>query len=356
MAKLDPNSPDAIRLYLFSAALVSAFLLTFFLVVPSMKNSCVWFKSGCTSITVVRGGDNSLWVTMTGSPYAYFYDGYNSIYAYGQQLSGTCPKGVVTGATTEPVASEPVASAFCYKWVSNPNDATQPLMCVNYNSQCVQFPTTVTSADGTKAYSCDGGKTTTSQPVCCKEETLPPEYALQCSKAMRMVSTAEGTKFTCDPVSSTSPVLVDTNQCCVATPACPKTADGLFQQCTKVPQFDWDKNQYTCDNGATYTDSPACCTCSAEFVAYTYGGTASAEGNIFEPVFAVDARTMQVVSSNRGVVCGLKRDIASSQFSAYRKEHTLDLKVRVEDATTGLNVYQIFDVLKKKRIFNPPSA
>lgn len=358
MAKLDPNSPDAIRLYLFAAALVSAFLLTYFLVVPSMKNACVWFTSGCTSITVVRGDDNRLWVTMTGSPYAYFYDGHNTIYAYGQHLSGSCPKGVVTGATTAPVESEPVPTAFCYKWVKNPEDETQPLVCVNYNAQCTVFPATITNADGTKVYSCDGGKTTTPEPQCCKEETLPPESALQCSKAMRMVKTASGeTKFTCDPVSSTTPVLVDTNTCCVPTPPCPKTADGLFQQCSKVPSFNWDENKYSCEGGSAFTDSPDCCECTAEFKSYTYGGTSSAEGDIFEPVFAVDAQTMKVVTSNRGVVCGLKRDIASSQFEPYRAEHTVDLSVRVDaNSTAGLNVYQIFDVLKKKHIFNPPSS
>ena len=145
MAVLDPKSPDAIRLYLFFGAMVSAFLLTYFLVVPAMKNACVWFTSGCTNITVVRGDDNRLWVTMNGSPYAYFYDGRKYIYAYGQALQGSCPKGVASGATAEPVASPPVPTAFCFKWSANPDDSTQPAVCVNYNAMCTKFPTTITT-------------------------------------------------------------------------------------------------------------------------------------------------------------------------------------------------------------------
>ena len=358
MAVLDPKSPDAIRLYLLFGAIVSAFLLTYFLVVPSMKNACVWFTSGCTNITVVRGDDNRLWVSMTGSPFQYFYDGHNTIYAYGQALQGTCPQGVSTGATSEPVPSEPVPGAFCYKWMLNPSDATQPAVCVNYNAQCVKFPATVTKEDGSKVYSCNSGSTTTAEPVCCAEETLPPEKALQCSKAMRIVTLPDGsTKFTCDAVNTADPVYSDVNVCCAPTPACPKTADDRFQQCTSVPTFDWDANKYTCDGGQTFKDDPTCCACSADFVSYAYGGESSASGDVFEPVFAVDARTMQVVTSNRGIVCGLKRDIAAHEFDAYRGDHTLTVEVRAaEDSTTGLNVYQIFDVLKKKRVFNPPPA
>lgn len=360
---LDPKSPDAVRLYVLVGAALAAFLLTYFLVVPSMKNACMWFQSGCTAITVVRGDDNRLWVTAPGSPFTYFFDGHKYIYAYGPQLQGMCPRGVVSGVSAEPQKTQ-VTSPFCFKWANNPADSSQPAVCVNYNAECAQFPTAYPGTGGTGGgdstqYSCNGGTTRSPVAACCQEQTLPPERALQCSKAARSSAKADGSlQYTCDNITYS-----DSSQCCVSTPPCPKTADGRFQQCTKLPQFDWGVGRYTCDGGQTFTDSAECCAgaCSPDFVSLEYGGVTDASGDVFEPLFAMDAATMRTVDTDRGVVCGLRRDIASATFEPYRAAHTVSVRFRPPpltststSKTSGLDAFQIFSVLKARGIFKQP--
>jgi hypothetical protein len=325
MARLDPRSPDAIRIYILLAGAVVGFLLAFFLIVPILQSSCTWFTSRCTQVTVQRGADNALLVTV--GPYQYFYDGKNYIYAYGDSLAGECPAQVVSGVLPLPVISPPLAN-FCFRWRPTPDD---PACQAGDDSKCAVCDQMVQQvcaraaaevAPSTGKYSCDGGKTVVPAGTCC--DTIPP--------------------------------CVDPKQQCMLTAPATQQADGSFtcaqgkldgEVCDLAPQYVAGKG-YTCNSGTSYTPSPQCCLCSSSFTQVTHPGTTDAL-NLFEPVFVVDAKAMRLLPTNRGIMCGVRQEVVAQQFVQSKRER---VNVNVPVAESGLDIYQVFDVLKKKQVFH----
>lgn len=325
MAKLDAKSADAIRLYMMLGGAVAGFLLSYFLLVPILKNTCTWFTSRCSSVSVQAGADNSLLIT--APPYQYFYDGVQYIYAYGDSLAGTCPQAIADGVQPQPVIAKPISS-FCFRWKVTPDDpeclAGNKDKCVVCAEPLQQLCARAPTATPTGAFTCDDGKTLIDSPACC--EYVPPcANGAQCNVTVPAAQQADGS-YSC------AKGVLDGNVCDVST----KYVAG---------------KGYTCDQGKTFTDKPVCCDCTSSFQAVTYAGTTSAV-NAYEPVYTVDARAMKLLPQNQGVACGLKRNIVQEMFKSSPSQ---PVKVTLSSNNTMLNIYQVFDVLRANGIFRPPS-
>lgn len=328
MVKLDPRSPEAIRLYMLASAAVTSFLLTYFLVVPILKDTCTWFTARCTRVTVQVGKNNTL--LLSAPPYTYYYDGVQYIYAYGDNLAGSCPQVIVSDAQPDPVISPPINS-FCFRWKPTPDD---PACLAGDDSKCAK---------------CEGAP-----------PTLLPGGV--CARAADPVPGT--TKFTCDGQSE-----VDTQVCCDFIPPCPdgdqcllavpatRGADGKLScekgtldgdVCNVRPVY-VSGSGFTCD-GKTFTPTPECCACTGAFQQVTFAGKIDAV-NMYQPVFAVNAKTMALVPENNGVLCGLNHNIALEQFKGVKEQ---DVKVKLPVKNTTLDIYQVFGVLEKTGVFRRP--
>lgn len=323
MAKLDPRSADAIRLYMFVSAAVAGFLIAYFLVVPIMKNTCTWFTARCTQVVVQRGANNALLVTV--GPYQYYYDGVKYIFAYGNNLAGSCPAQVVSGIQPSPVISQPLPN-FCFRFKPTPDDpgcvagdTTKCAVCAQpIEETCVRAAMPLPGAPG--KFTCDG-KTPLDTQICC--ETLPPCPETQQCVLSEVATRAPDGSFSCD------------------------TGTLSGEICDLTPRYVANKG-YTCNNGQTFSVQPQCCKCTSTFQQVTNSGTTDAV-DIFEPTFVVDAQSMKVMPINGGIMCGVKQSVVTQMF-ADRKREALNLTVPVQAA--GLNVYQVFDTLKQQGVLH----
>lgn len=191
MAKLDPKSPDAIRIYLLLAGAVVGFLFGFFLIVPILKDTCTWFTARCSQVAVQEGDGNSLLVSV--GPYKYYYDGVKYIYAYGDELNGSCPRGIASNLSPNFLPA-PVQPNFCYRWKPTPDDpeclggkqdkcavcdqtleqmcATacapggDPEQCANCNNVITQICARYAKPVGDGKFTCDGTTMLDAQECC----------------------------------------------------------------------------------------------------------------------------------------------------------------------------------------------
>lgn len=286
---MDPRGPEAIKLYMMAGGLVAGCVVGLVIVLV-LTNTCTWFDARCTQLSVKAGPGNTLLVT--SGRFTYFYDGRRYIYAYGTNLSGTCPDKVFTGASATPVPFGTPVPNFCFSATTNEQGQ---VVC---NDPVAQKCARMSAPLPTGKYSCDDGDTTTDSPVCCA--TVKP---------------------------------------------CPQPD----QQCVTPPTYDPATRKYKCGNQVY--DAPECCECSSAFQQSGFAGQITARGNLYEPVFTVDAKSMQIVPYNGGVVCGMARSYVQQQFVDVKPT---SLSVNVPISTSNLNVYQLFDVLKRKGIFVPP--
>lgn len=318
MSRLGPKSPDAIRIYLLLAGATAGFLMAFFLVVPLLKSTCTWFTARCVSVRVQEGENNTLLVT---TPHAtYFYDGTQYIFGYGNYLPGTCPQVIASGTSATPTVT-PSQDGICFWYKDTPDD---PACQAGDESKCSQ----------------------------CSMDAPP-----LCARAASQLPTG---KFTCD---GTTPL--DTQECCAYTAPCPPNQRCVASQaasltggkcpngrlvdtdlCDFMPQYQEGRG-YTCD-GVLFTPQPQCCLCSGSVHNVAYPGVTDAQGNIFEPTFAVNAASMQLLPVNQGVVCGLQRGIVLSQF---RDKPTRNVKLALPRDSSAPDIYQVFDVLRRNGIF-----
>ena len=293
---MDPRGPEAIKLYMMAGGIVAGCLVGLVIVLV-LTNTCTWFDARCTQLSVKTGPGNTLLVT--SGRFTYFYDGNRYIYAYGTNLSGTCPDKVFSGASATPVPVGAPVPKFCFSATTNEQGeivCSDPVL-----QQCAR--TSPKLANG--KYSCDGGQTQLDAPVCCGNVEPCP-----------IIQTADG----------------------------PQT-----QQCVTPSTYDAATTKYRC--GDDLYDVAKCCECSPQFQQSGFAGTTTARGDLYEPVFTVDAKTMQIVPYNGGVVCGMARSYVQQQFADVKPT---SLSVNVPISTSNLNVYQLFDVLKRKGVFVPP--
>jgi len=354
---IKPDSPPAIFLYVFFTALLLGLVIGY-LVIGVLRNTCTWFNARCANVQVIMGAGNTLLVKFinpnkNGVNTTYFYDG-NNIYAYGDVLMGTCPGEIVTGLSATPVNS-PTNSNFCFEWQPN-TDPTKPSVCITMGSSCSrispQIQNTRTGApvtiDPPPQYSCDNGSTISLVPICCEQST-----STYCARMAEYNNNKDTPGYSCGKGTE----ITENTRCCVTVPelTCENTADNQSQTCVQLPinhlpnQDPFPDNKYTCDNGATFQDEIKCCKCSPDFTVATYPGTIEAV-HIYEPVFAVSAKTMTLIST--APLCGMRQNLVEQQFSdpAYNK---IQLTINIPVTNNSLDVYQIFNVLQKKGIFKP---
>ncbi len=298
------DSPTAIRLYVFFAALLIGVLLGVFVIVPSLRRTCTWFTSRCSTIEVTTvPNSRMLRVRNARSGQTYVYDG-TYIFSYGVNVPGTCPTAITTGTSPTPLPL-PTIDNFCYVMKYTPDDPECKAGNVSKCAQCAS-PTT------------------------------------QCARLSTWNEAKGG--YMCNP-SSRSEVATGSPTCCATITGCTNGA-----QCTQPPTYNATTNRYACGNITSTT--PKCCKCSAAFTPITYGGTTQASGDILQPVYAIDASTMNVVDRGNGVVCAPSERVMSGTFSG---GSTQSVRITVPDGQRGLDVYQIFDVLQKRGLFVPPS-
>lgn len=351
MAKLDPKSPDAIRIYALIGGVVAGFVIAFFLVVPILRDTCTWFTARCVGVTVQQGEGNELLVTV--GKYRYFYDGVNYVYAYGDNLPGQCPDGIVSNVSPVPLPG-PTQANFCFRWKPTPDDPEcQPPDKTDKCAACVQTVAeecATACAPGGDAAACDACQSVSNR------------------NCVRFASPVAGTsKFTCNGTD-----MVDAQVCCnylepcdnvldqcVVTELATQQPDGSFvcargrqegSSCNLTPQYVAGKG-FTCDNGSSFSPVAKCCLCTKSFTPTAFTGAVDAAGAVFQPVYTLDAGAMALLPVNSGVACGLNETIVATKF-ANQKRVTVPMKVPLKDG--ALDVYQVFNVLKQRNIFKAP--
>jgi hypothetical protein len=68
-----------------------------------------------------------------------------------------------------------------------------------------------------------------------------------------------------------------------------------------------------------------------------------------EPVFAVDATTMELLPANNGIYCAKKLSILIN--NDFKDQAVKQFKFSVPTNNNEFNIYQVFEILKKKNIF-----
>lgn len=300
-----PDSPTAIRLYVFFAALLAGGLVGYFVAVPALRKTCTWFTSRCSTIEVTSvPGSRMLRVRNLRSGQTYVYDG-TYIFSYAGHLAGTCPRTITYGTSPEPLTT-PTLSNFCYSFTPTPTDP-----------ECVAGNTLKCSKCASPAY--------------------------QCARLSTWNEAKGG--YMCD-FNSTTEVPTTSFTCCAGVTGC---ASG--EKCAVGPTYDAATKKYACGN--TKTDDARCCSCMSTFHATVYGGTTQASGDILTPVYAIDASTMQITDRGNGVVCAPSERVMAGAFTAGT---TKTVSINVPDGQPGLDVYQIFNVLQKQGLFTPPNG
>jgi hypothetical protein len=197
------------------------------------------------------------------------------------------------------------------------------------------------TADGKAKYQCPG-KAATDQPECCTQ-VPDTDIALQCVRISDEVVLENGTTaYTCDGGNTTT----DTFRCCENVLPCANSGT-----CAQFPQFDYTTRKYTCTATGTVSDKPQCCSCTDTYIGAVIPGTEYASGQIFQPVFAVDAKTMKLISVNHGIVCGMKRPLVEAQFQGMP---TVKVHVNIPITESAVDIFQLFDVLQRQGVFKPP--
>lgn len=301
--QMEPTSPTAIRIYLFLGALISGALIAWFVIIPAMRNTCFWFTSRCAFVEVSTAPDGkSLLVTNPASGKSYVYDG-SYIFSYGNNVPGVCPRVVATGTSPLPVTGA-AQTNFCFRMEPTPDD---PACLAGDESKCAK----------------------------CTSSNM------QCARASKYIAALD--KFSCDGGVTTT----DTAQCCAQVTGCESGG-----QCLLMPTYNETTKKYSCGGTSTPTTTPVCCNCSRAFQPVGFSGSTQAQGDILKPVYAIDAATMTVTGRGDGVVCAPQANIMMARFNGVQPE---TVKINVPADAKGLDVYQIFDVLKKRGTFIPPS-
>lgn len=102
---------------------------------------------------------------------------------------------------------------------------------------------------------------------------------------------------------------------------------------------DVDGNSY-CSLPSTKTSTPA-----------VFDGTPVASGGAFEPVFVLNAYSMQVLPQK--TACALSRPIVQNIFKTVAP---VTLKYNIPADGNPLDVYQLFGLLQERDVFIPPSS
>lgn len=220
------------RTYFSICALGGGIAIGLFLIVPILRQNCVFFKSRCAAVTFQLGPDNSLLVRDKTTGFTYWYDGQKYIIAYGNNLPGRCPSLVTVNGTGETIQISPPIAA--------------------------------------------GAGCTRISPDPCED--------------------AEGNPF-----------------------------DG-----TKLADGSW-----------------CCGTNDAPLVPVSVAGATVASGkHVFTPAFAVDSKTMELVDGN--YLCAKPIQDVARSFSTHPVRN---LTYAIPDGDFTLDIYQTFDLLKRRGIF-----
>jgi hypothetical protein len=236
-SKSQATGVTAVKIYLSIAAILAGAIVGLYLVVPIMKHNCVWFTTRCDRITIKVGPDNSLLIIDKRTGFTYYYDGNAYLFAYGDNLPGSCP--TIEG--------------------------------VNVTGDLV--------------------------PI---SKTLPP------GTACLRVAAGDVCEYPEDGKEHESTVLEDGTLCC------------------ELNTEDLTPAQYT-------------------------GSTLAKGKDVFQPAFALDAKTMTLVDGN--ILCArVLQDVAQSLVDV----RELSVPYAVPTGDSVLDIYQTMELLKKKGYFKPP--
>ena len=323
------KSSIAIAIYVILAASGLGIITGYYMIVPLLRNTCTIFTNRCTRMTVLVGpqsnGVPTLLVSVPSTGFSYYYDG-AVIYSYGNNLKGSCPSQITTGMSRDPVLT------------SVPLESKADNTCLNYNAagECVVRPSIVCTKpaiyDAKSEWVADCDPATDPDCICV---TSSMDANQPCTKAL---------KYTCDDNKK----IWQSESCCDTE---------VHVACdAKATCVDWSPfvdGAFKCESETTPLSFEHCCECSTSITLSHYNGTVNASGDILEPVFVVDAKTMTLLADNNGVYCGKKLGILLN--NDFKDAETFEFQLPVPLSNKELNVYQLFDVLQKKGIFKLPA-
>ena len=336
------RSHVAIYIYLVIVAIALGVITGYYIVVPLLQQTCTIFDSRCVSVMVTKGstvnGVSTLLVQVPSSGYSYYYDG-RYIYSYGNGLSGQCPS-IQNILQTQP----------------SPNVQTVPVNGTNYCAHVKPDGSCEITPSLTCTKWADYDKFRVNQPVECT-----PGVDANCVCAPAITSEADSagsdSKSPEDVCLVVKPYTCDAGKtwgaspCCDTQPACPPT-----ETCTQWSTMSTDENSksvFTCPGSdAAARDYNFCCECSTsiEVNLTPLTSVASLTGaSAMEPVFAVNAATMELLPANNGIYCAKKLGILLN--NDFRDGSVQRLKLSVPANNNEFNIYQVFEILKKKGIF-----
>ena len=327
------KSSIAIAIYVIVAASGLGIITGYYLIVPLLRNTCTIFTNRCTRMTVLVGpqsnGVSTLLVNIPSTGFSYYYDG-AVIYSYGNNLKGTCPSQITTGMSRDPVLTSVAI------------DSKTADTCMNFNAagECVVVPSVVCTKPATYDASSklvSPCVPSPSDPDCiCVTSGLDAEKP--CTKAL---------KYNCNNGNGDEGTW-QSGSCCDTEV---HVACSAGSTCVEWSPF--VDGKFKCASETTPLSFEHCCECSTNIVLNHFDGTVNASGDILEPVFVVDAKTMALLDGNNGIYCGKKLGILLN--NDFKDAEKLDFTLPVPLSNNELNVYQLFDVLKKKGIFKLPA-
>ncbi len=98
-------------------------------------------------------------------------------------------------------------------------------------------------------------------------------------------------------------------------------------------------------------DGTACAAWLKNYIPKQFAGKITAQGDIFEPAFVLNAYRMQVVDGQ--IWCSRKFALVQSDFASSGKEYKIRYHLDNKHLD-ALDVYQVFDVLEKRGVFQRP--
>ena len=132
------------------------------------------------------------------------------------------------------------------------------------------------------------------------------------------------------------------------------TGEVVTHSSVKNPCLTWRFNEETQKNECILPPNWSTNTNNSTSYSYTpksFQGTRVASGNVFRPVFAVDATTMQLIPEK--TICALDLPFVKQKFQS-SKEYRF--AYRLNKGSEALDIYQLFALLRKHKIFTNPTG
>lgn len=119
------------------------------------------------------------------------------------------------------------------------------------------------------------------------------------------------------------------------------------------PCLTWRFNESTQKNECVLPPnwSPDSSSLATSYTPQSFQGSQVASGNVFQPVFALDATTMQLIPEK--TICALNLPFVQSRFKN-SKEYRLSY--RLSSGSQALDIYQLFALLREHKVLTTPTG